>query len=33
MRLKNFGSEVIEVADNGSGVDEPNFHALSMSFH
>ena len=35
VRLKNYGSEMIEVIDNGCGVDEPNFQALSMSklFH
>jgi len=31
VRLKNHGSEMIEVVDNGCGVDEPNFRALSMS--
>jgi len=31
VRLKNYGSEVIEVVDNGCGVDESNFQALSMS--
>ena len=31
VRLKNYGSEMIEVIDNGCGVDEPNFQALSMS--
>jgi len=30
IRLKNYGSEMIEVNDNGCGVDESNFHALSM---
>jgi len=30
VRLKNYGSEMIEVIDNGCGVDEPNFQALSM---
>lgn len=29
VRLKNYGSELIEVIDNGCGVDEPNFQALS----
>jgi len=31
IRLKNYGCEMIEVVDNGCGIDEPNFQALSMS--
>ena len=31
VRLKNYGSESVEVIDNGCGVDEGNFQALSMS--
>jgi len=31
VRLKNYGREMIEVIDNGCGVDEPDFQALSMS--
>lgn len=30
IRLKEYGSELIEVSDNGSGVEEANFQALSM---
>lgn len=30
IRLKNYGTELIEVVDNGSGVTEDNFAALSM---
>ncbi|RVE44634.1 hypothetical protein evm_010720 [Chilo suppressalis] len=30
IRLKNYGIELIEVADNGSGVTEDNFAALSF---
>ena len=29
VRLKEYGSELIEVLDNGSGVEESNFQALS----
>lgn len=29
MRLKEYGSESFEVIDNGSGVEEKNFEALS----
>lgn len=29
IRLKNYGIELIEVSDNGSGVTEDNFAALS----
>jgi len=31
VRLKNYGSTMIEVIDNGYGVDEANFQALSTS--
>lgn len=30
IRLKNYGIDLIEVSDNGSGVVEDNFEALSM---
>ena len=33
IRLKDYGSEVIEVADNGSGVDERNYAALTLKYH
>jgi hypothetical protein len=29
IKLKEYGSEVIEVSDNGSGVEEKNFEGLS----
>jgi hypothetical protein len=29
IKLKEYGSEVIEVSDNGSGVEENNFEGLS----
>lgn len=32
IRFKNYGTELIEVSDNGSGVTEDNFAALSMQF-
>ena len=31
VRLKNYGREMIEVIDNGCGVHESDFQALSMS--
>ncbi|RVE54098.1 hypothetical protein evm_001221 [Chilo suppressalis] len=33
IRLKNYGIELIEVADNGSGVTEDNFAALTLKYH
>ena len=30
VRLKNYGREMIEVIDNGCGVHESDFQALSM---
>jgi DNA mismatch repair protein PMS2 len=29
VRLKDYGSELVEVVDNGAGVEEENFQALS----
>jgi DNA mismatch repair protein PMS2 len=29
VRLKDYGSELVEVIDNGTGVEEENFQALS----
>lgn len=29
IRLKNYGNDFVEVADNGSGVQQKNFGALS----
>lgn len=33
VRLKEYGSELIEVADNGSGVDSDNYQALTLKYH
>ncbi|XP_050351845.1 mismatch repair endonuclease PMS2 [Nymphalis io] len=33
IRLKNFGIDLIEVTDNGSGVTEDNFLALTLKYH
>ena len=33
IRLKDYGSDVIEVADNGSGVDKNNYAALTLKYH
>lgn len=33
VRLKEYGSELIEVADNGSGVDPENYQALTLKYH
>ncbi|XP_071963047.1 mismatch repair endonuclease PMS2-like isoform X2 [Antedon mediterranea] len=33
VRLKNHGSELLEVIDNGSGVKEENFEALTLKHH
>ncbi|XP_013190676.1 mismatch repair endonuclease PMS2 isoform X1 [Amyelois transitella] len=33
IRLKNYGTELIEVSDNGSGVTEDNFAALTLKYH
>ncbi|CAG2060330.1 unnamed protein product, partial [Timema podura] len=33
VRLKEFGSELIEVTDNGSGVEEHNFQGLTLKHH
>ncbi|KAM3966185.1 mismatch repair endonuclease PMS2 [Aphomia sociella] len=33
IRLKNYGIELIEVSDNGSGVTEDNFAALTLKYH
>ena len=33
MKLKDYGSESIEVTDNGIGVEETNFAGLSMYSH
>lgn len=33
VRLREHGSELIEVADNGSGVDPDNYQALTLKYH
>ena len=33
MRLKEHGSELVEVADNGSGVAPENYEALTLKYH
>ncbi|XP_050672074.1 mismatch repair endonuclease PMS2 isoform X1 [Leptidea sinapis] len=33
IRLKNYGVDLIEVSDNGSGVTEDNFEALTLKHH
>ncbi|KAJ2944257.1 hypothetical protein O0L34_g18240 [Tuta absoluta] len=33
VRLRNYGTELIEVSDNGSGVTEDNFAALTLKHH
>lgn len=33
MKLKEYGSELIEVADNGGGITEDNYQALTLKYH
>ena len=33
VRLKEHGSELVEVCDNGCGVEEENFKALTLKHH
>ena len=33
VRLKEYGLELVEVADNGSGVEPENFEALTLKHH
>ncbi|KAL3143766.1 hypothetical protein ABBQ32_003597 [Trebouxia sp. C0010 RCD-2024] len=33
VRLKEHGSELIEIADNGSGVDPANYQSLTLKYH
>ena len=33
VRLKEHGSELIEVADNGSGVEPANYQSLTLKYH
>lgn len=33
MRLKEHGSELIEVADNGSGIDPVDYESIALKYH
>ncbi|XP_077526421.1 mismatch repair endonuclease PMS2 [Haemaphysalis longicornis] len=33
VKLKDFGSKLVEVVDDGEGVDEPNFAGLTLKYH
>lgn len=33
IRLKEYGAELVEVADNGCGVDPANYQALTLKYH
>lgn len=33
IRLKEYGSELLEVADNGLGVSPDNYHSLTLKYH
>lgn len=33
VRLKEYGSELVEVADNGGGVDPANYQSLTLKYH
>ena len=33
IRLKEYGSELVEVADNGAGVSPDNYQALTLEYH
>ena len=33
VRLREHGSELVEVSDNGSGVEEENFEGLTLKHH
>jgi len=33
IRLKEYGSELLEVADNGHGVSPDNYQALTLKYH
>ena len=33
IRLKEYGSELVEVADNGAGVSPDNYQALTLKYH
>ena len=33
VRLKEYGSELVEIADNGSGVEPANYQTLTLKYH
>lgn len=33
MRLRDHGAELIEVSDNGTGIEEANWEAVALKYH
>ena len=33
MKLKEYGSELVEVADNGTGIPQQDYQALTLKYH